>query len=390
MIPLRTFVTSSVRCLVKHGSGKGQLSKPHYSNPGVRSFDKNLPAKELKPWEKAGLSKDEFFMRKYNNITPEQRQKLTEKVERQRRYRQMRKDHEKSKFLEAHPERLSQGPREPNRLFEYIFGTHSVRAALENPLRTSYNALFVFNGDEAVVDKAKQLGIRIIKADKTSMAKLTRNGVHNGLVLETKLVPRTALKELGHATTEEFETVVYTDDISDTVTTQTSPVARAGKFPVGLLLDGITDPMNVGGIVRTAYYMGIDFVVVPEVNSAKMGPVANKASVGALEKLPVYVTPRVVDFVKHSKRNGWNIITAASESPLSSALPVELSQLSEMADTTPILFVLGLEGDGVGRKMMAELDFIVSIPKGREGDDVVDSLNVSVAAGIIIAATTQG
>lgn len=329
-------------------------------------------------------------MRKYNNITPEQRQKLTEKVERQRRYRQMRKDHEKSKFLEAHPERLPQGPREPNRLFEYIFGTHSVRAALENPSRTLYNALFVHNGDQAIVDQAKLMGIRIIKADKTSMAKLTRNGVHNGVVLETKLMNRPVLKELGNATKDAYDAVVYADDISDTVDTRSTPVAREGKFPIGLLLDGITDPMNVGGIVRTAYYMGVDFVVVPEANSARMGPVANKASVGALEKLPVYVTPKVVDMVKQSKKNGWNIITAASETPLASVLPVELAQLPEMLDSTPILFVLGLEGDGVGRKLTAELDFIVSIPKGRKGDDVVDSLNVSVAAGVIIAATTQG
>lgn len=90
----------SIVSVILKSADLNPVFKPHHANPKgtAKSFSKNLPQskKQLKPWEKKNLSKDEFFMRKYGNITPEQRKALDEKVARQRRHREMRIAHEKA------------------------------------------------------------------------------------------------------------------------------------------------------------------------------------------------------------------------------------------------------------------------------------------------------
>lgn len=341
-----------------------------------------------KVWEQRGITKDEFFMRKYGNITPEHRQKLTEKVERQRRMRQIRKDRDKEERRARQPSRAPVLNRNP--LFEYIYGTHSVRSALLLSKRTLFNTLFVHNGDVAIINKAKSMGVRVVSTDKRELNRLTENGVHNGVVLETKSLLLPTAQSLGGTSSSEgtYEVSIF-DEVCDSVTSSTFSISGTRCHPIGVLLDGITDPQNVGSIIRSAWFLGVDFVVIPATNSARLGPVAAKASAGAIDMIEIYDTSNPIHFVVTSKKAGWNIVTAASAiSSDALIIPVEVADLLTLAAQGPLLLVLGSEGDGVRRNILNASDFIVSVPGGRVDDIMVDSLNVSVAAGILIAAAT--
>jgi 21S rRNA (GM2251-2'-O)-methyltransferase len=397
--------------------------KPHHLNPqDVRSFDKNLPltSKEGRPWESMKISKDEFFMRKYGNISPEERRKLNEKVERQRRARNSRKLAERAEREKTRDERLSTRTRDrdsdssggnfgrygPNRnpLFEYVYGTHAVKSILMNNKRESYNTLYVHNGDKQVINMAQnKYGIKVIeKNSKNDLNMLTNNGVHNGLVLETKPLVLPSIHNLGKCNEGSYEVIKLNDFYNNEIVEKKQIAISRHQYPIGLFLDGITDPQNMGGIVRTAYFLGVDFIIVPENNSARLGPVTNKASVGALDSMDIYETNDSLKFIDRVKQNGWNVIStsgkpsveeiAEMKSKHASVLQnkyVELSDLSGLLAQAPMLLVMGSEGTGLRTNMKLRSDFLVGINKGAENDTMVDSLNVTVASGILINAAVS-
>lgn len=390
--------------------------KPHYSSSqDVKTFDKSLPKTSggKKPWEELNISKDTFFKRKYGNITPEYRQRLDEKVDRQRRLRGMKKQHEREKHrskdeVEEREERyggnfLEFGTRR-SPLFEYVYGTHAVRSVLVNNKRLSYNTLYEFNGDKEVIDLAvKKFGIKVVtKKSRNDLNMLTNNGVHNGLVLETKPLVLPSIYNLGRCTGEEYEVITY-NELDNSHDVSTKPVAKPdNKFPLGLFLDGLTDPQNMGNVIRSAYYLGVDFIVVPQNNSARLGPVTNKASVGSLDLMNIYENNDNLNFINRVKENGWTVVSTAGKPSKHDLAEVknkhanilqhkyiDPSDLASLLTKAPLILVMGSEGSGLRTNMKLRSDYLVGINKGRDGDDdIVDSLNVSVAAGILITAAT--
>lgn len=400
-------------------------SKSTRPNPAVAtkyrsrdSFDKHMPSAPFKekPWDRRGISKDEFFGKKYGHISPIDRDRLDKKVERQRRARAARKEAtqqswappkhavtEKPPPPESH---ASNSERERSAHIEYVFGTHVVRLVLKAQARKYYGDLHAFKCKDSEVIRfaLKDLGLRVRNVESAQdLKKLVGKGVHNGLVLETSPLVLRSIHAMTKAVDRQFSISVY-DEVKDTHSPQIAIVRRPrAMHPLGVFLDGITDPQNLGGIVRSAFFFGADFVLVPESNSARMGPVANKASAGALDLLPIYTVAHPVPFCTRIQAEGWNVVATSADviehecASTSTMKPIDAttgalgqklvpsSDLASMLEHCPMLLVLGSEGLGVCRQLRAQADYLVGIEKAVDDDIYVDSLNVNVAAGVLLS-----
>ena len=155
------------------------------------------------------------------------------------------------------------------------------------------------------------------------------------------------------------------------------------------------DPGNLGGILRSAFFLGVDAVAVSDRNSAPLSPIALKASAGASESLPLFSVRHPAAFVEESQKNGWKFYAAVapsapkkSSSSSSSANPRGVHHFStsdvELQERDhPTVLMLGGEGEGLRWNLQKKADFTVSIGGPRKGEGGVDSLNVSVAAGLL-------
>lgn len=138
-----------------------------------------------------------------------------------------------------------------------------------------------------------------------------------------------------------------------------------------VLLDSITDPQNLGALIRTAYVFGADGVVIPERRAAQVTPAVIKASAGAAHRLPVSRVVNLAHAIDGLKKENFWIYGAAAGSGR------DFTEFDYSGNTA---LVLGSEGEGLRGLVEKKCDFLVSIPMA--GD--LDSLNVSVAAGIIL------
>ncbi|SIQ84214.1 23S rRNA (guanosine2251-2'-O)-methyltransferase [Alkalispirochaeta americana] len=140
-----------------------------------------------------------------------------------------------------------------------------------------------------------------------------------------------------------------------------------------LALDHVTDPHNVGAILRTAYLMGVPLVIVPARRSVLDSDGVRRSSAGASDEVPVAVVPNLASALRECKRAGWWVYAAdAGGTPL-----------PEVPFDSAAVLLLGAEGKGVSPGAAALSDLTVSIPDRAPGGTTVDSFNVSVAAGIL-------
>jgi 21S rRNA (GM2251-2'-O)-methyltransferase len=179
------------------------------------------------------------------------------------------------------------------------------------------------------------------------------------------------------------------------------PLPGSGDYPnVWLVLDEVVDPQNLGGLIRSAYFLGQNKVgvMVCSKNSAPPTPVVSAASAGALEVSTVYSTNNLPRTMQHAAEDGFRIVGASSSIPSRGddedpPLLYDLQNLpSSTGDDRPILLVLGSEGHGLRTLVAKSCTEFVRIPSGidnnededEEGAPNVDSLNVSVTGGILL------
>jgi 23S rRNA (guanosine2251-2'-O)-methyltransferase len=137
-----------------------------------------------------------------------------------------------------------------------------------------------------------------------------------------------------------------------------------------LILDGITDPHNFGAILRSCDQFAVDLVIAPERRSAQDSETVLRTSAGASRHMPVCTVPNLVQAIKLCKQFGFWIYGAHLEG----------RQPDEVALSGKIVIILGSEGKGPRRLVLENCDEQISIPSGGR----IDSLNVSVAAGILL------
>lgn len=153
-------------------------------------------------------------------------------------------------------------------------------------------------------------------------------------------------------------------------------VFEKGEDPLIIALDGVSDVRNFGAIVRTAECLGAHGVIVPEKGSARITADAVKTSAGALHTFPVCREKSIVRAVEFLKDSGLKVIGAEERSG---------KPASEADLTGPVVLILGSEDKGISRELKNLSDYLIKIPmKGN-----ISSLNVSVAAGILLYETVR-
>jgi len=149
-----------------------------------------------------------------------------------------------------------------------------------------------------------------------------------------------------------------------------SAAEAKGEDPFIILLDGITDPHNLGAIVRSAECAGAHGVVIPERRAAGLTPAAAKAAAGALNHMPIARVKNLNRVIEALKQRGVWVVGTAMDGE--DALSADLSG--------PVALVIGSEGEGISRLTLEKCDRTISLPmKGK-----IESLNASVAAGILM------
>ncbi|XP_077407135.1 rRNA methyltransferase 1, mitochondrial [Vanacampus margaritifer] len=243
---------------------------------------------------------------------------------------------------------------------EIVFGVAPCLLALTQARRKALK-LFVKDGEALqrsallkVCEEAHQRLVPIQRVSKKDLDRMVLGRVHQGVCLQA-----TPLSYL----TEDSE--------------QSSKTT-----PLWLVLDGIQDPMNLGAILRSAYFLGVDRVASSIRHSCPLTPVVSKASSGIMEVMGVYGYEDLEDMVRVKAAQGWWVVgTVAAEAPVSG---VPITPGPDFRMTTPTLLLIGGEGDGLSQKLLALCQTLVTIPAGRQLLPGVESLNVSVATGILL------
>lgn len=292
---------------------------------------------------------------------------------------------------------------------QFLYGTSTVEAAIRANRRQLYK-LYIYKGnnrrnkekDDELADMAQRRRIKIEYMDETGLTmlnRMTNSRAHNGYVLEASPLPQTPVQALGEVPEDAGRpgfniTLGYQsreeraiNGTPDFIMTEPSTCK-----PFVLLLDQILDPGNLGAVIRTASFMGVTAIVVSKRGSAPVTPTVLKASAGAAETMTIMSTESVVDFVTASREKGWKVYAAVP--PKGDAGAKRQVDTYDVESNDPLLedpcvLALGNEGEGLSRQLTRAADVQVSIPN-MGGSKVVDSLNVSVAAGLLCQAFLRG
>ncbi|EMQ97164.1 23S rRNA (guanosine(2251)-2'-O)-methyltransferase RlmB [Paeniglutamicibacter gangotriensis] len=241
---------------------------------------------------------------------------------------------------------------------ELVTGRNSVVEALRAgiPVKALHLAIRI-DVDERVRETMKiaaERGIPVMESSKSELDRMTDEAIHQGLVLQ-----------------------VPPYDYADALETVKATISKHKKgyiknAPLFIALDGITDPRNLGAIIRSASAFNAHAVIVPERRSVGMTASAWKTSAGAAVRVPVTRAPNLTATLKGMKEAGVFVVGLDGEGDVS--LPdLDLA-------TDPLCIVVGSEGKGLSRLVRENCDLILSIPINSS----MESLNASMAVGITL------
>lgn len=235
---------------------------------------------------------------------------------------------------------------------QVIYGVNPTIELLRSGRRRCHEIFIAEGRKQATVDKLvrlaedRKIGISFVKREE--MARLTKTEKNQGIAARVDDYPYAVLEE------------VVANSLSD---------SNKSFF---IILDGITDPQNLGSVIRTAHLLGVSGVIIPRDNSAEVTPAVVKASAGATEYLPVAQVTNIANTINYLKEQGIWVAAAVADS--------EKSIYNEDFASYSFAIVLGAEGKGVRRLVRERCDMGLNVPmEGR-----LDSFNVSVAAALIM------
>lgn len=233
---------------------------------------------------------------------------------------------------------------------EKVFGVHAVEALLRHhPKRVKQLWLAESRNDPRVktlLELAGQTRVPVGQKDRRELDEWTE-GVHQGVVAEVS-----PSQVWGEAMLEEL-------------------LERREGVPLLLVLDGVTDPHNLGACLRTADAAGALAVIVPKDKSATLNATVRKVACGAAEVIPLVAVTNLARTLEKLKARGLWVVGTAGEAE---------QALYQQDLTGPIVLVMGAEGKGMRRLTRDLCDFLVRLPMAGS----VSSLNVSVATGICL------
>jgi 23S rRNA (guanosine2251-2'-O)-methyltransferase len=229
----------------------------------------------------------------------------------------------------------------------YLYGLHTVRAALDNPLREK----------------------KALLATPNALLRLKETG-ELGRVRHTETTPK------------ELDRLLGADAVHQGVALEVEPVSRFGLNDIHdlrliVVLDQVTDPHNVGAILRTACAFGADAVLTTARHSPRETGVMAKAASGALDLVPLIEVRNLADALEKLKERGVEVLGFDSEAP---------APLAVRTESGPLAVVLGAEGKGLRQRTRELCDQLVRL----DMPGPIKSLNVSNAAAIALFAVTAG
>ena len=233
-----------------------------------------------------------------------------------------------------------------------LFGFHAVGVRLKTAPQSVIEVYFEPTRRDArmrqFLDRAREAGVRLIEADGLRLAKLAGSHGHQGVAARVEPMAQ------AHSLDELLE-----------------QLEEQGTAPLLLVLDGITDPHNLGACLRVADGAGAHAVIAPKDHAAGINATVAKVASGAAETVPYFMVTNLARTLNELKeRNIWIIGT-------SDTAPATLYQTDLKG---PVALVLGAEGAGMRQLTAKTCDALVSIPMR----GAVESLNVSVASGVCL------
>lgn len=240
---------------------------------------------------------------------------------------------------------------------EWVVGRNAVLEAMEVeiPIRAAYVAVGAERDDRLrdIFKIAADRGTPLLEVARSELDRLTGGAVHQGIALQLPV----------------FE-YVHPDDLL-------AAALDSDREPLIVALDSITDPRNLGAIVRTAAAFGAHGVLIPERRSAGMTAAAWKTSAGAAARIPVARATNLNRSLRTYAEAGLTLIGLDGHAATS---------ISEVPDLSgPVVLVVGSEGAGLSRMVREACDSLASIPISAS----VESLNAGVAAGIALYELTR-
>ena len=232
---------------------------------------------------------------------------------------------------------------------DWIWGKHSVYEALisQRPINRIWCTTEIFSSEKfyILLKDLKSKGVLVEEVSWNRISQLTYGSSHQGVALQLASSQTISLEEL----------------INISKNNSTNPIILA--------LDGITDPHNVGAIIRSAEAFGCKGIIIPQRRSAGLTGTVAKVAAGALEHLPVSRVVNLNRSLEELKEKGFLIIGLSGDGQLS---------ISKFNEKTPLVVVVGSEDKGISLLTQKKCDFLLRIPlKGK-----TSSLNASVAAAI--------
>ena len=250
--------------------------------------------------------------------------------------------------FEYHPDDHRVLPDQTENGNEYILtGRNPIREALKNG--HDLEKMLVQKGElsgsaREIVQKAKEKKVLIQVVDKSRLDAIAPN--HQGLIAFASAYQYSTVEEI----------LQY--------------AAEKGQKPFLVILDGITDPHNLGAIIRTAECAGVHGIIIPQHHSAGLSPAAVKASAGAVEYVKVARVSNLSRTIESLQKEGlWFY-----------AVTMNGKDYREITFDGGVALVIGSEEDGISRIVLEKCDFSVSLPMTGQ----IESLNASVAAGIMM------
>ncbi|MGL5712435.1 MAG: 23S rRNA (guanosine(2251)-2'-O)-methyltransferase RlmB [Paraclostridium sp.] len=230
-----------------------------------------------------------------------------------------------------------------------IEGRNPVIEAIKN--EREIDKLMIANGAKEgsikkIIGMAKEKNIVIQYVDRNKLDEISTSHSHQGVIAQVSEYKYYELDQLIQKTKDK------------------------GEDPFFIILDEITDPHNLGSIIRTADAVGAHGVIIPKRRSVHITPIVAKASAGAIEYVPVCKVTNIVNTIKTLKENGLWIAAADMDG----------QTFYEQNLTGPIGLVIGSEGFGISRLVKQNCDFTVKMPMVGN----VTSLNASVAGSILL------
>ncbi|GAB3026452.1 23S rRNA (guanosine(2251)-2'-O)-methyltransferase RlmB [Bowmanella dokdonensis] len=233
---------------------------------------------------------------------------------------------------------------------EWLYGIHAMESLLQREPERLIE-LFVLKGrdDERllnIVNQARRFGVSVQFCQRKTLDDKAQGEQHQGVVAKAKPGRQYDEKDLDE-------------------------IIHATPMPFLLVLDGVTDPHNLGACLRTADAAGVHAVVVPKDKSASLTPTVRKVACGAAEVIPLIQVTNLARTLKELQQAGVWIVGTAGEAE---------QDIYQCSLSGPLALVMGAEGKGMRRLTREHCDQLIKLPMAGS----VSSLNVSVATGICL------